>query len=268
MLVKRLLVINILIPSIIIFIILGGWPYAALMLVALICAAWEYWRIFHDGGYSPALVVLLAGVAALVLGRAVWGLQYSDLILSIFVLVAMGAHVIRYERGQQQAAADLGITLGGILYLGWLGSYFISLRNLPDGMWWALLVLPAVWFADSGAYLFGMRFGKHRMAPRVSPKKSWEGYFGGIGFGVLGTVLLAFLWNLRVPAITPLKGLVIGLVLSVVTPLGDLAESMIKRQFGVKDSGKALPGHGGVMDRIDSWLWAAVIGYYLVIVLA
>jgi len=102
------------------------------------------------------------------------------------------------------------------------------------------------------------------MSPRVSPKKSWEGYFGGILFGIVFAALFASLWHLRVPVITPFKGAIIGLVMAVVTPLGDLGESMIKRQFGFKDSSNLLPGHGGVMDRIDSWIWAAVIGYYLV----
>jgi len=132
-------------------------------------------------------------------------------------------------------------------------------------MWWTLLVLPSFWLADSGAYLIGRRFGKHRLAPRVSPGKTWEGYFGGILFGAVGAVLLALLWQLKVAEITPLKGLIIGLALAVLTPLGDLGESLFKRQFGVKDSGNVLPGHGGIMDRIDSWLWAAVIGYYLVV---
>lgn len=268
MLAKRLLVINILIPCILFFIIIGGWPFTALMLVSLVWAGWEYWRIFHNGGYSPSLAVLIAGIVALVLGRMIWNLQYSDLIVSLLVLTAMSTHVLQFERGHKQSAVDLGITLGGILYFGWLGSYFISIRNLSNGLWWALLVLPAVWFADAGAYFFGSWLGKHPMSPVTSPKKTWEGYIGGIGFSALCTSLLAALWNLQAPIITPLKGLVIGIVLSIITPLGDLTESMIKRQFGVKDSGKALPGHGGVMDRIDSWLWAAVIGYYLVIAIS
>lgn len=265
MLVKRLLVVNILIPAFVLFVVLGGWLYSVLILSSLVWAAWEYWRIFREGGYSPSLAVLIAGVTALALGRAVWSLQYSDIILSASVLTGMTAHVLGYERGKPRAAVDFGITLGGILYLGWLGSYLVSLRNLPNGMWWTLLVLPSVWLADSGAYLIGRRFGKHRLAPRVSPGKTWEGYFGGILFGAVGAVLLALLWQLKVAEITPLKGLIIGLALAVLTPLGDLGESLFKRQFGVKDSGNVLPGHGGIMDRIDSWLWAAVIGYYLVV---
>ncbi|MDZ4158765.1 MAG: CDP-archaeol synthase, partial [Anaerolineaceae bacterium] len=105
---------------------------------------------------------------------------------------------------------------------------------------------------------------RHKLAPRVSPRKTWEGYLGGIVTGCAGTVLFAALWNLAAPAITPLKGLVIGLVLPVLAPLGDLGESMLKRQFGIKDSSSILPGHGGVLDRIDTWIWAGVLGYYMI----
>jgi phosphatidate cytidylyltransferase len=153
------------------------------------------------------------------------------------------------------------------LYLGWIGAYFLSLRGLPEGNWWVLTILPAVWIADSGAYFFGRRFGAHKLSPRLSPKKTWEGYWGGVVAGTLGGALLAYTWSFFTgPAsqITPLRGALIGFVLSIVTTLGDLGESMFKRQVGVKDSGKLLPGHGGMFDRIDSWLWAAVIGFYLV----
>jgi phosphatidate cytidylyltransferase len=264
MLVQRLLVANILVPVLAVLIILGGWPYSLLVLVALALAGWEYWRIFCSGGYSPPQVVVIGGIVVLTLARSIWGFDHTDIIISLLVLVAMSVAVFWYESGHERCGSDFSITLGGIFYLGWLGPYLISLRNLPDGMWWTLVVLPAVWMADTGAYFIGRRFGKHKMSPRVSPKKSWEGYFGGILFGIVFAALFASLWHLRVPVITPFKGAIIGLIMAVVTPLGDLGESMIKRQFGFKDSSNLLPGHGGVMDRIDSWIWAAAIGYYLV----
>jgi phosphatidate cytidylyltransferase len=105
------------------------------------------------------------------------------------------------------------------------------------------------------------------MTPRLSPKKSWEGYLAGIVFSVVGTTLLALAWrNFTAPdtLITPLRAGLLGFILGVLTILGDLGESMIKRQVGVKDSGKLLPGHGGAFDRIDSWLWAGVIAYYVI----
>jgi phosphatidate cytidylyltransferase len=264
MLVKRLQVILLLIPVAALFIALGGWPFALLIVTMLGIAAFEYSRIFTNGQFNPARILIIAGVILLVIQRQVSGFLGSDLLLALLVLVAMALFVFRYERGHNTSAVDFGISLAGILYLGWLGGYFISLRNLPDGEWWMVVILPAVWLADAGAFVIGRRWGRHPFSPRVSPKKTWEGYVGGIVIAAAGTSLLAALWNLRAPTITPLHGLIIGLVISIITPLGDLGESMLKRPFGVKDSGKLLPGHGGVLDRIDSWLWACTIGFYLV----
>lgn len=264
MLAKRLVVIIFLVPVFATLIAWGGWAYTLFITVILGIAAWEYVRLFSSGGFRPAGAVVIGGVTLLTLGRAWHGFEFSDALLAMCVITAMTAHVVDFERGCKNAATNFGITLGGILYIGWLGPYLISLRQIQDGQWWLLLVLPTVWFADSGAYILGRRFGRHKMAPRVSPGKTWEGYFGGILTGCAGAVLLASLWNLATPAVTPLKGLVIGVVLSVLAPLGDLGESMLKRQFSVKDSSNLLPGHGGMLDRIDTWIWAAVLGYYLI----
>jgi phosphatidate cytidylyltransferase len=129
-----------------------------------------------------------------------------------------------------------------------------------------LVILPAVWFADSGAYFIGHAWGRHKLSPRLSPKKTWEGYLGGILVGVILSAMFTYLWQLLgAPAgITPLRGALAGLVMGIVPSGGDWGESMIKRQVGVKDSSNLLPGHGGFFDRVDSWLWAAVLGYYLV----
>jgi phosphatidate cytidylyltransferase len=177
----------------------------------------------------------------------------------------MTYHLFAYERGRDQAASDFAVTVSGIFYIGWLGAYLISLRDLPHGMWWVLIALPAVWLADSGAYFVGRAIGKRKFSPRLSPKKTWEGYIGGVIVSTLGAALLAFIWNLIEPGVmTPLQGGLIGLILALLTVLGDLGASMVKRQFGVKDSSNLIPGHGGVFDRIDSWLWAGVIGFYVI----
>jgi len=128
-----------------------------------------------------------------------------------------------------------------------------------------LIALPAINISDAGAYFIGSRFGKHKISQRASPNKSWEGYLGGIVAGTLGSMAIAALWQLRAPAITAQMGFILGLAISVLAPLGDLAESMLKRTFHVKDSSNLLPGHGGIMDRFDSWLWAAPIGYYIIV---
>jgi len=267
MLVERVLVTIVLLPIGLLAITVGGIPYLLLIALVLVLAAWEYVKLFRAGGYQPAGVLVLTGTLLLVLGRAWDGFESAPWIISLVVLASMTYHLVSYERGRDQAGTDFAITLSGIFYLGWIGAYLISLRELPEGKWWVLLALPAVWLADSGAYMIGSRFGRRKLSPRLSPKKTWEGFWGGVLFGVLGGALLAALWQIGAgPAagITPLRGALLGLALSLLTPLGDLGESMIKRQVGIKDSSHLIPGHGGVFDRIDSWLWAAVLGYYLI----
>lgn len=268
MLLKRFLVAVVLLPIGVALILYGEVPYALMIGFILSIAAWEYSRLFRAGDIQPASVLVVLGTLVLVISRFISGWVNIDWLLSLFILVSMAYHLVAFERGRDQAGSDFGVTLAGILYFGWIGAYLISLRELSEGQWWVLMVLPAVWLADSGAYFIGRAIGKHKMSPRLSPKKSWEGYLGGLLFGALGTALLAMLlslWTGPGSDITPLRGAVMGLIIAILAPLGDLGESMIKRQVGVKDSGNLLPGHGGAFDRIDSWLWAGVIGYYLIV---
>jgi phosphatidate cytidylyltransferase len=275
MLAKRTLVVVILLPIGLALIWLGGWAYTAMIALILGLAAWEFVQLFRTGGLQPAAALIIGGTLALVIGRALDGFISSIWILSLVVLLGMAYHLVAYERGRDQAGTDFGISMAGVLYFGWIGAYLVSLRQLPEGVWWVLLALPIVWLADSGAYFVGRSLGKHKLSPRLSPKKTWEGYFGGVIVGVLGGAGLAALYAafagpasaVSAVAITPLRGAILGLVLSTITTLGDLGESMIKRQVGVKDSGNLLPGHGGAFDRIDSWLWAGVLAYYVIVCL-
>jgi len=265
MLRQRVIVAVVLLPIGLALIYFGGWAFSAMVAIILGLAAWEYARIFKAGDHQPADVLVIGGSVLLALGRAWNGFESADWLLALLVLASMTYHLFAYERGRDQAASDFAVTVSGIFYIGWLGSYLISLRELPNGMWWVLIVLPAVWLADSGAYFVGRSIGKRKFSPRLSPKKTWEGYIGGVVFGTVGAALLAFIWNLIEPGVmTPFQGGLLGLILALITVLGDLGASMVKRQFGVKDSSNLIPGHGGVFDRIDSWLWAGVIGYYVI----
>lgn len=270
MLVKRLLVAIVLLPVGLILISIGGIPFALLIAIFMGLAAWEYDRLFRAGGFNPAGFLIPIGALALLWGRVATGFEDAPWLISTLILACMAYHLVAYERGVDTAGVDFGISLAGMIYFGWIGGYLISLRELPDGKWWFLLALPAVWLADSGAYFIGRRFGKHKLAPRLSPKKSWEGYIAGIVTGSLGAALLSLVWRIAAEpdtSVTVWRAALLGLILSILTPLGDLGESMIKRQFGVKDSSNIIPGHGGAFDRIDSWLWAGVLGYYIIVLL-
>lgn len=261
---QRFLTVIVLVPILTLVIVLGGWVLALFLTALMAVGAYEYWRLFQTGGYSPSRVVLVGGTTVLLLVFQLFGFSGAQVVLGLVILLAMGLGVFAYERGGETPASDFAITVGGVLYLGWLACYVLAMRRLPDGQWWMLTAFPAIWFADGGAYLIGSRLGRHKMAPRTSPKKSWEGYIGGIVVGALATMLLAGLWGLRAPEITLLRGLVLGAVISTLAPLGDLGESMLKRQFNQKDSGALFPGHGGALDRADSSLWAAIIGYLII----
>jgi phosphatidate cytidylyltransferase len=267
---QRFLVALILLPIGIYLTVLGGLPFFLMMLTFLGLAAWEFIQLFRAGGFRASAVVAVIGVAALAIGRFANGdnpFAYDSALLSAIVIAAMVLHLVDYERGAPFSGTDFSITVAGVVYFGFLGSYMILLRSLPDGLWWFLSVLPTVWFADSGAYFVGKGMGETQFSPRLSPKKTWEGYFGGVLFGLGGGALMPWLLGqiAGVPiAPKPAFGAMLGLTLSVILPLADLGQSMIKRQVGIKDSSNLLPGHGGIFDRIDTWIWAGVIGYYLI----
>jgi phosphatidate cytidylyltransferase len=268
MLAKRTLVSVLIVPIILAATYFGIWPFTLVMLVALLPTAWEYAQLFRTGGLEPASSLVLVGTLALTVSRAWNGFESAPWLLALLVLVSMAYHLWRYEKGRDQAATDFAVTVGGVLYVGWLGAYLVSLYALPDGKWWTMIVLPCTWMADTGGYLFGKAWGRHQLVPRLSPKKTWEGYLGSMVFAsFFGGVFaaLARLWAGTDISVTIWRGAAMGLALGALTLLGDLGESLIKRQVGAKDSGNLLPGHGGMFDRIDSWLWAGVVGYYLLV---
>jgi phosphatidate cytidylyltransferase len=269
MLRQRVLVVVVLLPVGIVSIIYGGWVYALLIGVILGMAASEYTHLYKTGGYHPSGFLVVCGVAAIFLARFLYGFTWDAPLMVLLLFASMAVYLTAYEKGDQQAGVDFTITTAGISYLGVLGSYFVLVRALPNGMWWTLLILPAIWWGDTGAYFIGSWIGKHKFSPRLSPKKTWEGYIAGIFFAVLGTPLLVLLYyRLGLGpevGITLERAAILGAVMGVFTTLGDLGVSMMKRQFGVKDTGAVLPGHGGMLDRIDSWIWGLPIGYYLVL---
>ena len=249
-------------------IIFGGIFYFVLMTIFLVGGAWEYVRMYRAVQYEPNEILTVGGVLAIATAR-VFFVEAVMPLFAALILLAMTVHLIAFERGRDQAALDFCVTVAGIVYIGWLGSYLLDLRNLDQGVWWLMLILPMVWAGDTGAYSIGAVYGKHKMSPRLSPKKSWEGYFAGVFTSVLVGAFFAYAFSSMGPQplnglINPMQGALLGLFIGAVAPLGDLGESMLKRQSGLKDSSNIFPGHGGFLDRIDSWIWGAAIGYFLI----
>jgi phosphatidate cytidylyltransferase len=271
MLRERVAIVMFLLPPLIWVVASGGWLFTVTIGAALGLAAAEFGLIFKRRGRRPALPLMAGGVLLLSIFRFQYDFDHAPTLLAFLCLASMLWHLVDYERGAEGSGTDFAVTIAGLMYLGWIGPYLISLRGLPEGLWWILVVLPAVWLADSAAYFVGKAIGRHRLAPRLSPKKSWEGYLAGIVVGAAAGAGMAQLWRLGAgpdSAVTAIRGLTVGAILGALATLGDLGVSMIKREMLVKDSGSLIPGHGGVLDRVDSWLWAGVLGYYVVYALA
>ncbi len=183
----------------------------------------------------------------------------APFILSSAVIVSLIWLVLRWQKNE--AFLSWAWTFAGILYIGWLLGYFVALRGMADGRNWVFFTLFATFASDTAAFLVGRTWGRRRLALRISPSKTWE----GAAAGVFGAILVSLLFVLRTPLSLTLgwgQAAVLGLFVSLFGQLGDLAESLFKRNMGVKDSGKLLPGHGGVLDRTDSVVFAGVVVYY------
>jgi phosphatidate cytidylyltransferase len=255
-LVTALLLLVLIVPAI----FLGGVVYFLYVGFFIVAASVEYVQMFRMAGFQPSALITVGGTFLLLTLRA-FRPEGTDWAFTGLILVSMTYSLYTYERGRHEAALDFVITLGGLTYLGWFAGYMLDLRALPQGAWWVLIVFGVVWMADSGAYMIGARYGKHKMLTRLSPKKSWEGFFAGVLIGTLYGGFFAFAFSKFGPLHLAIwQGVLVGFVLSSVTTLGDLGESLLKRFTGAKDSGNFLPGHGGAFDRIDSLIWAAVIG--------
>lgn len=243
---------------------LGGLPYYIMFGFFLVAAVWEYVNIAIACGARPSRWSVVIGVVGITATRFFFP-AYATPALAVSILSLMIFHLVEYERGRDQAGTDFAIGAGGLVYIGWVGSYLLDIRALDNGAWWVLFILPTIWAVDTGAFMLGAAYGKHRMTPRLSPKKSWEGFAAGIFTSVLMGGFFAYAFSTWGPLHLSIgQGMLFGLVAGLLTPFGDLGVSMLKRQAGMKDSGNLLPGHGGALDRIDSWLWGAVLGYYFV----
>jgi len=271
----RLAVSVLLLPFVFLIVQLGGLPFLLAVLGILLIAAVEFGGLFVKMQLRPSTPLLVAGVGLLVAAEQYPALNPWGVLPALLVLAALIWHLLDYERGAPTAGTDFAVTMAGMFYLGFLGRCFVQLRAAPDGMWWLLTALGSVFLADTGAYSFGRAFGRrfiHRpFAPRLSPKKTWEGFAGSVLIGALGGGLLAWSWQIAVGPASLLSwpsGALLGALVGVFGQVGDLGVSMFKRQAGVKDTGAVMAGHGGALDRIDSWLVVMALAFYYVQALA
>lgn len=239
-----------------------GWLMVLVTLVVLLSAI-ELFDVFRRAGYRPAVPLALTATAALVVSAYTKGERALPLVLALTVVFTF----LWFLSGAVRArpTVNLGVTLLGFMWIGFLGSFAGLLLRYPDrqGVAFLLGAIVATVFNDVGALIVGRRFGSSPLAPTISPNKSWEGFAGG----ALASVTASVLFLGVIPGLAPWtvgSALMLGLVVSVVAPLGDLCESMVKRDLGVKDMGSLLPGHGGALDRFDALLFVLPAVYYLV----
>jgi phosphatidate cytidylyltransferase len=231
-----------------------------LLLVLALIAGGELFRLARARKARPVPLVGLAGVAAAYIVAYRQGpAAPEDLPLVIAASVVLTAAAVLVRRDRDGAVLSIASTVFVVTYVGVMGSYMMAMRSLPDGFRIVLTFGLMVILNDVGSWAVGKAVGKRALAPRISPSKTWEGALGG----ALVTVIVGLLTGIGFdPPITVGRGLVLAALVVLAAPLGDLFESMLKRDFGVKDTGGVIPQHGGALDRLDSLLFTAPLFFY------
>lgn len=269
------------IPLALLLIHLDGWYLGGLLVVAAAIGAHEFYSLASARVARPVRWLGIPAAALLVLLAvhdpvfAVWGGRGLTLLMALVLLTACA--VVFYRGIDEEPLLSASATVLGALYTGGTLSFAVLLRSLPEvmgtipvhrweGTLLVLLPLAVTWAGDTGAFFVGRSIGKTRLAPRVSPGKTVEGGVGGLVASTAVGVAAGFVLDgFGTIPMSPLVGGVIGLVLGAAGQLGDLAESLLKREAGVKDSGRLLPGHGGVLDRLDALFFTLPLAYGLLI---
>jgi phosphatidate cytidylyltransferase len=254
---RRVLSALVLIALFLLVIAFGGEAGFALMGMGIAAIGlWEFTRLLDHLANLPRALVLL-GAVALVGATYAGGVEWFAIGVVLFVLLLLSWVV--GGRGEMEVnLRQTALCLLGVLYLAGPLSLAVGLRGLPGGERYILLACGIVWIGDTGAFYIGSSLGRHRLAPQVSPKKSVEGSVGGLIGSMVAAWVLARV--LGIP-LTGLSSLLLGAVVGTAGQVGDLTESAIKRAFQVKDTGHLIPGHGGMLDRIDSLLFAIPVLY-------
>jgi len=253
------------IPCFIVITNTGGYHYLLFFSLLVAVAMWEFYRMMEFKGIRPYKGIgILCGVALSCYVFLADGM-YSNLFLTLAVLTLMGMELTR--KGKNLAVYHISVTILGVIYVAFLGSHLVMLRELPlainldynMGASFVFLAFIVTWAGDTGAYVIGSAIGKHKLIPRLSEKKTKEGAAGGLVFSVVAALIAR---ATVAPYLDLWHALVLGCLAGIVGQLGDLFESMIKRDAAVKDTSDILPGHGGVLDRFDSLFFTAPLIFY------
>jgi phosphatidate cytidylyltransferase len=255
---SRLVVGAALLPGALGIVWLGGWWLAVLALLGGLMGLHELYTMAR--AHRPLVLAGYAGLIAAVLGAQLSGTDW--LFGGILAGVAFSFVVFGFSASRPSATAAFGTTALGVLWVGGGLGLLLLLRDIPgDGRLAILTVMLAVFADDTAAFFVGRAIGRHRMAPRISPKKSWEGFVAGTAAAVLVCFFALYEQNF----LSSLEAVMLGVVVAAAAALGDLFESAVKRDLGAKDSGRVLAAHGGVLDRIDSLLWAGPAAFYTIL---
>jgi phosphatidate cytidylyltransferase len=257
---SRLLVAAVGLPLVLGMLWLGGWWLFALVAIAAFVAVHEF--VTTARPLRPLAPAVYGGVILALVGARMGGLEW--LVAGFLATFVLGFLLYALSSTRAPTTAALGSTVLGSAWIGLGLGFVLLLRQMhTEGRLIAFAVLLTVFAADTLAYLTGRVAGRHRLAPRLSPKKTWEGLLGG----ALGGVFVSFiaLYDTRDKYLTVWEAIVLGIVVVIAAVLGDLFESALKRDLEVKDTGRLLGGHGGVLDRVDALLFAAPAAYYLVV---
>jgi phosphatidate cytidylyltransferase len=253
-LVSRILVAAVLLPVVLLLIWAGGWWMIGLAVVAGMVALHELYVMTRN--LRPVLLAGYAGTLATLIGAA-WGPEWA---LAGFFSTLPLAFLFKAAAGALPSAASVSVTVLGSAWIGLGLAFLVLLRELPEhGFLTVLTVVLAVFASDTMAFAAGRVLGRHKMAPLTSPGKTWEGFVAG----TIAAVLVPFFAFYGEDFLTVPESLALGALIAVAGPIGDLFESAVKRDTGVKDSGRILLGHGGMLDRLDAFLFTGVAAYYL-----
>lgn len=249
-----------------------GVPFILGVGVLSVIGLYEFYQGVRNTGAEPQEWVGLASAFLfLFVARQQFDADGFSLpgVLTLFVIATLTIELLRKNRAPIK---NLGMTYLGVVYVGWLFCYLVALRSIPgefgfpgtdftiaNGAWLVLYVVFTGWAADTGAYFVGTKWGKRKLAPTLSPGKSWEGFFAGIASSIVMSGLMGRAMGISWPNV-----IMLGVGIGLVSVIGDLAESAMKRDIGIKDFGSILPGHGGILDRFDGLLFTAPLFYYFV----